>query len=156
MAYAYVVDDERISEEFTNLKELFSASLEEIIPKDWVIFKDPKGEYIYLEVVETETVDYEIDGEDIIHTLMSNAYGDFGDDVNWYLEDVNIEDFDKELNKFWKNYKERKNIKEMITEKNNTTKTYKVYFKEVCDCSYELVDYVEESNNSQDISIKEK
>lgn len=137
--YSYLIDDEKLSEEFFTINELIETSLDDI--DCFEIDKDTNGKYFYLDIVETEIENYSIDGESIIENLKSQVYNNYGDSAESYLEDVNIKDFEEEINKFWKKYKKKNNIREMITEKNNTKKTYKVYFKEN-KYSYELIRYV--------------
>ena len=150
MKYAYVIDDEKLSEEFSNIKELIASAVENIGENNFPIVINGMGNRVLknLEVVETETVDYEINGKEIIHQLKDKACSDFGD-VDWYLDDVNIKDFNKKINKFWKEYVAKNNIKEIITERNKTKRYFDVYVRE-CNMSYNLATYVEKEGNIND------
>lgn len=70
--------------------------------------------------------------------MKEDAYSEYeGDD---YLEDVDIETFEKELNKFWKIFKEKNKIYTFYVSKSGTKQTYKVYIKER-EYGYDFVSY---------------
>ena len=142
MKYAYAIDDEKLSREFTDLKSLFESAIENIESDNLYITENSNGEYtLELEVVETKLIHYSIDGEEVISQLKDKAYGDFVN-VEWYLEDVDIKHFNEEINKFWKEYIKKNNIREIITDKYNSKKYYDIHLINDSDC-YKIIDYVE-------------
>lgn len=145
--YAYYLDDETVSEEYTDIKKLCESALDEIVPKDWKIYKDKRGSFILLTVAET--IDYKdrIDAEHFVEILMNDAFDRTGFDADWYLEDVDTENLKEELEKFWEEYKKKNKIQKIYYCEKENAVTYKVYIKEYKDygncalLSYESVKY---------------
>lgn len=138
--YAFYIGDEYLSEKFTDITLLCDRVLEEIDVEDW-IHRDEKGQFVLVDIVET--VDYEdrIDCDNFIELLINDACKELGEDVGeWYLKDVDVKDFELEINDFWKRYKKTRNINTIHEEKRGTKKTYKLYVEEKV-CGYDLVSY---------------
>ena len=139
--YAYCIDDEHLSFEFGSIKETCEGIVSDYYFDDWEINKDEKGEFILVDIVET--IDYEdtIDCNHFIEVLVHDACNEINENMEeWYLQDININDFELAINEFWKNYKKTRNIETPFQEKSGTKKTYKLYIKER-EYGYEFVSY---------------
>lgn len=126
--YAYLLDGEYLSSKFTDINELIESSVEDIIPQDWTVYENEFGEYIVLEVFETEDYEDIVNADSFVEELKNNS------DAEWYLDDVNTNHLQEELNKFWKKYKEDNNITQLYYS-GKRVGTYEVYV------SYDGVDY---------------
>ena len=136
--YAYCISDEYLSEKFDTVKETLEELIRDFNEEDWEIYKDNVGQFILADVVEVKDYEDLIHAHRIIEDLKEDACSEYERDD--YLDDVDIEAFEKELNKFWKNFKEKNKIYTFYVSKNGTRKTYKVYIKEK-EYSYDLVDF---------------
>lgn len=139
--YAYCIDDEYLSYEFGSIKETCKGIVYNYYSDDWEIHEDEKGKFVLVDIIET--VDYEdrIDCDHFIEVLINDACNELGEDAEeWYLQDININDFELAINEFWKNYKKTRNIETPFQEKSGTKKTYKLYIKEN-EYDYDFVSY---------------
>ena len=126
--YAYCIGDEYLSEKFYTVKEALEELIRDFNEENWEICKDNVGQFILVDVVEVEDYEDFIRANRIIEDLKEDAYSEYeGDD---YLDDVDIEVFEKELNKFWRMFKEKNKIYTFYVSKIKTKQTYKVYIKE--------------------------
>lgn len=136
--YAYCIGDEYLSEKFDTVKEALEELIRDFNEENWEIYKDNVGQFILVDVVEVEDYEDFIRANRIIEDLKEDAYSEYERDD--YLDDVDIEVFEKELNRFWKSFKEKNKIYTFYVSKSGTKKTYKLYIKEK-EYSYDLVDF---------------
>lgn len=136
--YAYCIGDEYLSEKFDTVKEALEELIRDFNEEDWEIYKDNVGQFILVDIVEVEDYTDLIHADRIIEDLKEDAYSEYERDD--YLDDVDIETFEKELNKFWKIFKEKNKIYTFYVSKSGTKQTYKVYIKER-EYGYDFVSY---------------
>ena len=136
--YAYCIGDAYLSEKFDTVKEALEELTRDFHEEDWEIYKDNVGQFILVDIVEVKDYEDLIHAHRIIEDLKEDACSEYERDD--YLNDVDIEAFEKELNKFWKNYKEKNKIYTFYVSKSGTKKTYKLYIKER-EYGYEFVSY---------------
>lgn len=148
--YAYFIEKQNLSIRFTELKELFKDAImtNDIGTEEWEVYKDERGEFIYLDVAQVADFEDKIDAEHFIELLMNDAIKELGNSVDgWYLEDVDIPKFEIAINKFWKEYKEKARIQKIAYEVEGTKTRYKVYIKQVEKDCYNFVGYEEVLQN---------
>ena len=136
--YAYCIGDEYLSEKFDTVKEALEELIRDFNEEDWEIYKDNVGQFILVDIVEVKDYEDLIHAHRIIEDLKEDACSEYERDD--YLDDVDIEAFEKELNKFWKNFKEKNKIYTFYVSKSGTKKTYKIYIKER-EYDYDFVSY---------------
>lgn len=136
--YAYCIGDEYLSEKFHTVKEVLEELIRDFNEEDWEIYKDNVGQFIFADIVKVKDYEDLIHAHRIIEDLKEDACSEYERDD--YLDDVDIEAFEKELNKFWKNFKEKNKIYTFYVSKSGTKKTYKIYIKER-EYGYDFVSY---------------
>ena len=136
--YAYCIGDAYLSEKFDTVKEALEELIRDFYEEDWEIYKDNVGQFILVDIVEVKDYEDFIHANRIMEDLREDAYSEYERDD--YLNDIDIEAFEKELNKFWKNFKEKNKIYTFYVSKSGTKKTYKLYIKER-EYGYDFVSY---------------
>lgn len=136
--YAYCIGDEYLSEKFDTVKEVLEELVRDFNEEYWEIYNDNVGQFILVDIVEVKDYEDLIHANRIIEDLKEDAYSEYERDD--YLDDVDIAAFEKELNKFWRMFKEKNKIYTFYVSKSNTKQTYKVYIKER-EYGYDFADY---------------
>lgn len=142
MKYCYCINDEELSPACNTIEEVCENAVDEINSEEREIYRDSDKKYVLIEITQVQPYEEDIDGEYVLETLRNTVYNDLGYGTEDYLDDVNIPDFEKAINKFWQDYKVKNKINKIWIPKDQTTQLYKLFIEQV-EYGYKLISYEE-------------
>ena len=145
MNYAFCLDEnENYLHGYNTIKQTIQEAIDYYI-NDLEDYSDIKfvenSKFIYIYIGKERDYEDKIDADKIIEDLRDKAYEE-NEGAEYYLDDVNIELLQKELDKLWKKFKKIENISSPFFYVDDIKK-YKVYLKESKDKKgkYEIEKY---------------
>lgn len=139
----YTISEMERSDIYDSVDDLIEDYICNIIPsqyddeeiKEISYIKDGK-KYLYLDIDTVTPYEDYISAEDIIEKLSEEAYDEY-DGADDYLQGINTEWLQEQLDKIWKEFKKREKI-EVPFYQTQKTEEYKVYFEGDKVLGYEL------------------
>ena len=139
----YAISEMERSDIYDNVDDLIEDYICSIIPSEYdeeelkeiSYIKDGKR-YLYLDIDTVTPYEDYISAEDIIEKLSEEAYEEY-DGADDYLQGVNTEWLQEQLDKIWKEFKVREKIEAPFYQ-TQKTEEYRVYFEGDKVLGYEL------------------
>lgn len=139
----YAISEMERSDIYDSIEELIEDYICSIIPSAYdeeelkeISYVNNGKRYLYLDIDTVTPYEDYISAEDIIEKLSEEAYDEY-DGADDYLQGVNTEWLQEQLDKIWKEFKKREKIEAPFYQ-TQKTEEYRVYFEGDKVLGYEL------------------